>query len=184
MKTKKTIGICATLLAALLCAVPQSASALQTGKIRSVEVVNADGNDRGTLAKPLRVGDTIRITFRLVNLDWNETTANPGYTNPWSFAYTGHLTGNETEDQLQQLAANKPCLGLWMGGIGKVREAKCVNEGSLSDWLADVIYAGEGQEERHYTDLVFEYTIQAGDLALPLQFANESGTGPATGSEK
>ena len=34
---------------------------------------------------------------------------------------------------------------------------------------------------RHYTDLVFEYTVQPGDLALPIQLANESGTGPADG---
>ena len=65
MKMNKTIGICATLLAALWCAVPQSAQA--AGKIRKVEVISADGNDRGSKDKPLRVGDTIRITFHLVN---------------------------------------------------------------------------------------------------------------------
>ena len=177
MNMKKTIGICATLLAALLCAVPQSAQAY--GKIRSVEVVDANGNlgfpNKNT---PLKFGDTIRITFRLVNLGWGDTMQNPASTNPWSFAYTGQsLTGDPVfDEQLLAQALNKPRLGLWMGGSGVVREARCVNEGTLSDWLTDVIPDGK----QYYTDLVFEYTIQGGDLALPLQFANEGGTGPAT----
>ena len=176
MNMKKKIGICATLLAALLCAVPQSVQAI--GKIRSVDVYDADGNRTFPNANaPLTVGDTIYVRFRLANLMWAETTANPSFTNPWYFAYTGTLTGNETLDELTRIASQKPRLGLWISG--RVREAECINfPGVLTDWLAD-----ELDQEKHYTELTFKYTIQAGDFALPVQIANASGTGPATGEE-
>ena len=179
MNMKKTIGICATLLAALLCAVPQSAQA--AGKIRSVDVYdpsglhtfpNHDGHDT-----PLTVGDTVYIRFRLANLVWGASETDPTYENPWSFVYP--TTGNETLDQLMQIAANKPRLGLWVSG--GLREAECVNfpMGVASDWLTDT----GAVQGKHYTDLIFKYTVQAGDLALPLQLANASGDGPSTGSE-
>ena len=180
MNMKKKIGICATLLAALLCALPQSAQAY--GKIRSVDVYDPDGNRTFPNANaPLTVGDTIYVRFRLANLMWSETTAattaGTSFSNPWYFAYTGTLTGNETLDELTRIASQKPRLGLWISG--RVREAECVNfPGVLSNWLAETL-----DGEKHYTELTFKYTIQAGDFALPVQIANASGTGPATGEE-
>ena len=188
MNMKRKIGICATLLAALLFAVPQSAQA--SGKIRRVDVYdpsglhtfpNHDGHDR-----PLTVGDTIYIRFRLANLEWRRTENDPSYTNPWAFTYTGPLTGNVSIDELNRIAANKPCLGLWVSG--SLREAECVNwpMGVASDWLtADAQDPNDrgSLNGRHYTDLIFKYTVQAGDIALPLQLANESGNGPSTGAE-
>ena len=183
MNMKKKIGICATLLAALLCAVPQSAQA--TGKIRSVDVYDPDGyHSFPNSDNALKVGDTVYIRFRLANLMWGQTQDDPSYTNPWSFVYP--TTGNETLDQLMQIAANKPRLGLWVSG--GLREAECVNfpMGVASDWLTTTAsdpadrgpFAG-----KHFTDLIFKYTVQSGDIALPLQLANASGTGPSTGSE-
>ena len=181
MKMNKTIGICATLLAALWCAVPQSAQA--AGKIRKVEVVCVDSTGHGSKDSPLQAGDTIRIIFHLVNLGWEASYADPTYVNPWSFAYTGPtLTGDPTfDEQILANAQNRPCLGLWMGGSGMVREAKLVKDGSAFEppyWLADKITNPDG-EEKHYTDIVFEYTIQGGDLGLPIQLARADGKGPA-----
>ncbi|MBO7688687.1 MAG: hypothetical protein J6V72_20075, partial [Kiritimatiellae bacterium] len=182
MNMKKTIGVCATLLAAFLCVVPQSAKA--TGKIRSVDVY--DPNGRYTFpnaGNAMTVGDTVHVRFRLVNPCWAESEANPSLTYPWEFFFTGTVTGNETYDQLQQLAAAKPRLGLWISGC--VREAEYVGQlGTASDWPLDdngnpAIPSGA----KHYTDLIFKYTVQKGDLALPIQLANASGTGPATGAE-
>ena len=178
MNMKKKIGAFATIFAALLCALPQSAQAY--GKIRSVDVYDPDGNRTFPNPNaPLTVGDTIYVRFRLANLMWAETTAattaGTSFSNPWYFAYTGTLTGNETLDELTRIASQKPRLGLWISG--RVREAECVNfPGVLTDWLANSL-----DGEMHYTELTFKYTIQAGDFALPVQLANASGTGPASG---
>ena len=116
----------------------------------------------------------------MANLQWNKTVETEGaFVNPWYFSWTGPSpTGNEQFDaQLLEQAKALPRLGLWVSG--QVREAECVNfpMGSASDWLTDLL---EGQQ--HYTDLIFKYTVQPGDLALPLLLANASGTGPADGS--
>ena len=157
-----------------LCAVPQLAQA--TGKIRSVDVYDPDGIHTFPNANnALKAGDTVYIRFRLVNLGWAETSSNPAYTNPWQFMYTGPLTGDATLDEQTQNTAPRPRLGLWIGE--RVREAECANFplGVASDWLSDRL-----DDEKHYTDLIFAYTIQAGDLALPIRFANATGTGPIT----
>jgi len=188
MNMKKKIGICATLLAALLCAVPQSVQA--SGKIRRIDVYDPSGRhtfpNHDNHNAPLTVGETVYIRFRLANLEWGRTENDPTYTNPWVFTYTGALTGNETLDELNRIAANKPCLGLWISG--SLREAECVNwpMGIASDWLTVDAQDPSDQgpmDGRHYTDLIFKYTVQAGDIALPLQLANASGTGPSTGAE-
>ena len=174
MNMKKTTGICATILAALLCAAPQAAQA--TGKIRSVEVPNIENFPSFPNPNtPLSVGQTIQIRFHLANINW-KLTDDEGVENPWTFVYP--TTGNETLDQLMQIAANKPRLGLWISG--RVREAECVNfpMNVASDWLS-----AEFQGKKHFTDLVFEYTVQPGDIALPLQLANASGTGPVSASD-
>ena len=182
MNIKNKIGVCATLLTALLCAVPQSARA--TGKIRAVHVNDPSPSpvySFPNLETPLRANDKVQIRFRMVNLKWQETLRSENdapneFTNPWMFTYT-KLTGNETLDQLTQIASKQPRLGLWISG--SLREAECVNFplGSPSDWLKD-----EYDNKRHFTDLVFEYTVQPGDLALPIQLANAAGTGPADGA--
>ena len=181
MNMKNKIGVCATLLTALLCAVPQSAQA--TGKIRAVDVY--DPSDARTFPNPgdaLKVGDEVYIRFRLVNLMWRATQDDHSFVNPWFFVFPeSALTGNETLDQLQQLAANRPRLGLWVNG--EVREAECVNFplGVASDWLSG---ASDLNGQRHYTDLIFKYTVEPGDLALPIQLADASGRGPADGHDE
>ena len=175
MNMKKELGVCATLLAALLCAVPQSAQA--TGKVRAVDVYDPDGLHTFPNAdNALTVGDKVRVRFRMANVGWDRTSDEEGYENPWEFMYTGSLTGNTQIDDLLRDLANKPRLGLWISG--RVREAECINwpMGTASDWLKD-----EGMDgRRHYTDLIFEYTVQPGDIALPVQLANASGTGPVS----
>ena len=130
MNMKRKIGICATLLAALLFAVPQSAQA--SGKIRRVDVYdpsglhtfpNHDGHDR-----PLTVGDTIYIRFRLANLEWGRTENDPSYTNPWKLVYTGSWPGIDDPNFVQKvadIAEAKPRLGLWISG--GLREAECIS---------------------------------------------------------
>ena len=174
MNMKKTIGVCATLLAAFLCVVPQSAKAV--GRIRSVDVY--DPNGRYTFpnaGNAMTIGDTVYVRFRLVNPCWAETEANPSLEYPWEFWYTGSSLAGLTPEQIAALAS-WPRLGLWISG--SVREAEYVGQlGTASDWLSDAMASGA----KHYTDLVFKYTVQAGDLALTIQLANASGTGPATG---
>ena len=173
MNMKKTTGICATFLAALLCAAPQSAQA--TGKIRSVEVPDIENCEFPNPGAPLSVGQKIQIRFHLANLGWRQTD-DGDYLNPWMFKYP--LAGTEQEEELMRIAASRPRLGLWISG--RVREAECVNfpMGTASDWLAD-----DFQGKKHFTDIVFEYTVQPGDIALPLQLANASGTGPVGASD-
>lgn len=161
------------LLVTLLCGVPNSVWA--AGKIRSVDVYDSNGSH--TFPNPdkaLSAGETIYIRFRMVNLQWGQTSSDPSYTNPWQFYYTGTLTGDPELDWQILSAVNVPRLGLWVGG--RLCEAECVRpqRPELSDWLANML-----DGERHYTDLIFSYTIQPGDLALPIQLANASGTGPA-----
>ncbi len=176
---KKMLGFCVVICAALLCALPQSAQA--TGKIRAVHVNDPDGiYSFPNFSEPLKVGDKIHIRFHMVNLNWQMTQRSEDYpnefTNPWIFTYT-KLTGNETIDQQILMESKKPRLGLWISG--GLREAECVNFplGDASDWLTN-----ELDNKRHYTDLVFEYTVQPGDLALPIQLANAAGTGPVDSS--
>ena len=187
MNMKKTIGICATLFAALLCAVPQSAQA--SGKIRSVDAFTDEDPENlytfPNAGRALTVGDTVYIRFRLVNLLWGATSSDPTYTNPWSLNYTGSLPDAADPDlarKLAELAADKPRLGLWISG--RLREAELISGGgtlgTASHWLENI---GGMNGERHYTDVIFAYKVQAGDIALPLQFANASGTGPSTGAE-
>ena len=174
MNMKKKIGICATLLAAVLCAVPQSAQA--AGKIRRVDAYDPDGlHTFPNAGSALTVGDTVYVRFRLANVNWDETHADPGYVNPWEFVYTGSLTGITSVDDALKLLSSKPRLGLWVSG--QVREAECVNwpMGVASDWLADAMGG-----EKHYTDLIFKYTVQPGDIALPIQLARADGKGPAS----
>ena len=174
MNMKKKIGICATLLAAVLCAVPQSAQA--AGKIRRVDAYDPDGlHTFPNAGSALTVGDTVYVRFRLANVNWDETHVDPGYVNPWEFVYTGSLTGITSVDDALKLLSSKPRLGLWVSG--QVREAECVNwpMGVASDWLADAMGG-----EKHYTDLIFKYTVQPGDIALPIQLARADGKGPAS----
>jgi hypothetical protein len=148
------------------------------GKIRSVDVYDPDGHYTFPNAgNAMTVGDTVYVRFRLANPCWAETEAT-SRTYPWEFWYTGGSLADLTPEQIAALAT-PPRLGLWISGT--VREAECVNFplGTASDWLSDVMPSGA----KHYTDLIFKYTVQAGDLALPIQFANASGTGPATGEE-
>ncbi|MBR4616227.1 MAG: hypothetical protein IKO55_11530, partial [Kiritimatiellae bacterium] len=71
MNMKKKIGICATLLAALLCAVPQSTQAAiraAYGKIRSIEVNSSSPYMEYTFPNPqdpMGIGGEISITFHL-----------------------------------------------------------------------------------------------------------------------
>lgn len=171
MNMKKTFGVCATLLAALLCAVPQSAHAM--GKIRSVDVytLGEDGKPQDCSGRVLVRGETVYINFRLVNLGWGQTSADPSYTNVWQFIYPNAPVGSGME-----WYANRPRLGLWMGGV--LRKAELENmPGTASSFHINEWAAGEC----HYTDITFKYTVQAGDIALPILLANRDGTGPATG---
>ena len=169
MNMKKKIGVFATLFAAVLCALPQSAQA--QGKIRSIEIRSSSDNGKTykfpNYDDPLRVGDKISIIFHLANYGWTVTeTTNPGdaIAYQWYFKYPG---GDSS-------TARKPQVGLWIGG--RVREAEYATS-SLSDWTAEGALNG-----RHYTDLEFTYTVRAGDIALPIQLANVAGDGPADSS--
>ena len=169
------------LLAALAAwAVASPSPARATGKIRSVDVYDPEGvHSFPNPQAPLAAGDTFRVRFRLVNLGWAQTVWDASYANPWVFCYTGPLTGDAEADERTMAEAEKPRLGLWIGG--QLREADCANwpMGVASDWLAELL-----DGERHYTDLVFEYTVRPGDLAPPVQLANEAGTGPAKSGDR
>lgn len=169
MKTKKTLGFCAMAFTLLACLFPRAGEA--AGHIWSIEAYrDAETVDRDfadTRNNPLRINETFKIKVRLLNENWAQVRAGTEAAKPWTFHYTG-TAGGEALAQTQL-----PRLGVWVS-----------NKLKYADLDGAPTPAGpENAPDKHYfTDLVFKYTVKAGDLALPLQLANPSGNGPVSAS--
>ncbi len=157
MKTKKTLGLFAVALTALACALPGTAKA--AGDIRSIEFYpEPEGGEVGVvrdLSRPLVAGDKVKFKIRLANRDWAKTDADNSFLNPWmlrSLAGAGAVSNR------------LPQVGLRVSGGLR---------------YADIVSWNMPEGDIHHTDLICQYTVQAGDFALPLKLSNGRGTAPA-----
>ena len=156
MKNRKTIGLFAAALTALACALPRTAAA--DGDVRSIEFYGNPLGEVGVvsdLSKPLVAGDKVQFKIRLANRQWQETDADHSFLNPWmlrSLAGAGAVSNR------------LPQIGLRVSGGLR---------------YADIISWNMPEGDIHHTDLICQYTVQAGDFALPLKLSNSKGTAPA-----
>ncbi len=126
--------------------------------VRSISYPNA--------SSPLTtVGQQVYIRVRLLNFDWDQTKRgdNGGVANPWYFAPSA--TGISMGESI--LALNTPALGISVGGVS--RQAFYTSKGPESQ------ESGANALMKWYTDLYFVYTVQAGDIGLPIKLLNSTG---------
>ncbi len=114
-------------------------------------------------ANPHTIGETVSIRMRLVNADLGVRST----AYPWEF-----ISLSTTGDNWSLMA---PKLGLSVGGV--LRYATLVSISSPSG------SATPGESEKAFTDLVFEYQVQPGDLAQPLLLMNKDGREAIEGDE-
>ncbi len=158
MKTIRRIGIYAFALAALAVVFPHAAVA-ETGSIRSINAYDPETGHREYGPNDLiRIGETFAFKVRLLNYNTN-LTASGGYDNYWNFRLQPNADAVWATNNLPQL-------GLWISGHKRFATLKSVVP-----------------VEHYYTDLIFEYTAQAGDMALPVKFCNASGTSELLNSD-
>ena len=149
MKNIRRFGVVTLVLAALAAVLPQTVSA--SGSIRSITAYDPETGHRDYGPGDLvRIGESIAFKVRLLNYNTNCTSAG-GRNNPWVFRR------NELYDATWA-TNNLPKIGLWISGHKRYATLKSIS-------LADM----------YYTDIVFEYVAQAGDMGLPVKFCNASG---------
>ena len=134
---------------ALAAGLASAASAYAAGgDIYEIRPCNYDGTSRAayaTAAQPLNSGETVYFNVRLVQ----RTIGDPNST--WKLQHIG--LNSEAVDWLFPLE-----IGIYVSG--QLRYAKLVDIKS--------VYTG-------YTDLIFSYTTQSGDFALPIVLATGEG---------
>ena len=156
MKNRKTLGLFAAALTALACAAPRAAVA--DGDVRSIEFYGNPLGEVGVvsdLSRPLVAGDKVQFKIRLANRQWSDTDADHSFLNPWmlrSLAGAGAVSNR------------LPQVGLRVSGGLR---------------YADIVSWNMPEGDIHHTDLICQYTVQAGDFALPLKLSNSKGTAPA-----
>lgn len=136
------------------------------GAIRSIDPCDAYGNvtAAGTMDAAKNIGESVYFRIRLEN--HNSASIRTSYLmdtdsylrNPWHFKHF-----NEDVDPTAAAmawATTPPRVGVMVSG----RLA-----------YADIIYNGEPDGAPWFTDLVCEYKVQPGDIALPMLLANSSG---------
>ena len=149
---KEKIVAMTVTLATLAVALPLTAVA--GGSIRSITAYNLEtGEDEYDPVNLIRIGDSFAFKVRLLNYN-DELSPAGGFENYWNLSIRSGVDSTTA-------AENPPQLGLWMGG--QTRFAM----------LKSVVPSDNG----YYTDLIFEYTVQAGDMAFPVKFCDASGTG-------
>ena len=159
MNAVKKVGIFALALTTLTCAFPSTAKAAG-GDIRSIEVYqDAETGERmfPNANAPLVAGETVKFKIRLLNrgMTVEKLNADPTYTNPWTLQHVG------PNDPIAD-TNNMPQVGLWISGQRKYAK--------IESWkLAD----------QYFTDMICSYTVQPGDLAMPLKLVAPDGRGEA-----
>ena len=154
----------ALVMATFACA----AAAAWSGDIISIDVLSGTpyslvngGKKYPNPDSPHTIGETVTIRMRLVNDDQGGRST----AYPWFYASPFVGAGS--------WATTAPRLGLSVGGV--LRYATMVSIGSTA--------VSTKQSERYFTDLIFEYTVQPGDLAQPLKLMNKSGYEAENGDE-
>ncbi len=165
MKTKKMLGVFAIVLMALTCAFPGTAKA--DGDIRSIEFHPGDGvvgvmtqedKDKG---RALVAGDKVRFKIRLLNRPSAAYGVEGRHFN--NFWVPRDITGDNKE------SVPYPKVGVYLSGGQRwadICEIKKYPETPVAE--GDV----------RFTDLICEYTVQAGDFAMPLRLSNATGSAP------
>ena len=178
MKMKNLVAY--AMLAFGAVAAPFAAMAVGSeGDIAGIHVLSDDAvfpNDGAAgHSKPLHVGQKFYILVRMLNEDWKETYAaaeahktDPSVIvtpHPWYFKPTG-TTSSSTGDA---------GIGIWVGSRADIA--------TFAEFGPQLKPSGINQELPWYTDLYFEYTVQAGDLGLPIQVRTIGGGGSGTAEE-
>jgi len=142
------------------------ASATLSSPIYEIRECDANGDALSgpvaTKDTPLKGGDAIYFVIRMLNPDFD--TVADSATTPWAIKYKNGATGIEELDW----AVSRPGVGIVVNNT--TRKAEFVKVVPRTDYV-------------FYTDFVFKYTIQPGDIALPIRLASDlTGTPVASGS--
>lgn len=105
---------------------------------------------------PLKVNETVKFRVRLLNRNHTTAFTDTSYTNGW---YKGYIGSGATAEEILADAQNPLKLGVWVSGQLKTATIESV----------------EVTEDRFYTDLICSYTVQPGDLAMPLKLVGDDG---------
>ncbi len=122
---------------------------------------------------PLAAGDKLYVRVRLLVRNYDAVRRGIEAPKAWDFK-PGVLGGSEI---------NRPKLGLYMGEDRAPAYAEYCDNGPQTWQKSGTLVTDDlGNADdgcKYYTDLYFCYTVQAGDLALPVKLLNATGTGPA-----
>ena len=141
-------------------------SAFAAGAIRSIDPCDELGYLVGVDTKRKTAGDKAYFRIRLLNvnsLDSFSTKDNTQLYSPWIPDYND-LTLDEAS-KIAMWTANPPKIGVYVSG--QLRGATV--------GYPKAVTAGDYGWEGWYTDLVCSYTVQPGDIALPMTLANAAG---------
>ena len=143
------------------------------GNIRSIDAMPQSSKSImfPNSTAPLKAGQQVYILVRLLNYDWVETMSGGVANHPWYFKPSAYATSSA------MTALNTPALGISVGGVP--RQAVYTSQGP------------DGQESgpnptlgcQWYTDLYFVYTVQPGDIGLPIKLLNKNTKIPGTDSD-
>ena len=131
------------------------------GDIRSINPCDQYGYviENGSISQPFSAGETVYFRIRLENENSRYCYENK-VSNPWRLEYTGSM------DPGIAAAMNPPKVGVFISG--QLRGAT-------------VVLVENPEEKGWFTDLVCSYTVQPGDIALPMTLADRSGKEIASG---
>ncbi len=126
---------------------------------------------------PLSAGDKLYIRVRMLVRNYDAVRRGLAEPKAWTFR-DGALGGS---------LLNRPKLGLYMGEDRAPAYAELSDFGpqpwQQSGTLVTDDLGNADTDCRYFTDFYFCYTVQAGDLSLPIRLLNGAGTGPADDSD-
>ena len=131
------------------------------GDIRSIDPWDPDKNEvkqNGSMAKPYTAGETVYFRIRLENSNSEDSWYNKSLRNPWRFEFI--LDPSNMGSDTIYWNVFRPAIGVIVNGSRK---------------NATVVSIGSPVEAPWYTDIICSYTVQPGDLALPMTLADSSG---------
>lgn len=186
MNISKRLSIL-TLALAAFAAAPTEAATGDIVEIRAVDDTanlmvfgsarNAGNTYLCSANHPLSAGDKLYIRVRMLVRNYDAVRRGIEDPKVWTFK-NGALGGS---------LLNRPKLGLYMGQDRAPAYAELSDFGPQPWQQSGTLVTDDlGNADtgcRYYTDFYFCYTVQAGDLSLPVRLLNASGTGPADNSD-
>ena len=157
---KKALGFIALAMSVLV-----HTAMADSGAIRSIDPCDYMGNliAPGSIDSVYNVGETAYFRIRLENKNAYAIYASQNaekLKNPWFFEYFLGGTAADSTYVAQQWAMNPPKVGVFVSGRFT---------------LATIAQFGAANNEEWFTDFICAYTVQPGDLALPMTLANSAG---------